>query len=66
VTGGSGWVTLTNSLRQATSGGADAFVRAGPYGVALVRGHQKATVDVGVLEKDGEPAATLHGLGFVD
>ncbi len=38
----------------------------GPYGVALVRGHQKGTVDVGVFEKDGEPAATLHGLGFVD
>jgi len=38
----------------------------GPYGVALVRGHQKATIDVGVFEKDGEPAATLHGLGFVE
>ena len=38
----------------------------GPYGVALVRGRQKATVDVGVFEKDGEPAALLHGLGFVD
>jgi uncharacterized membrane protein YphA (DoxX/SURF4 family) len=38
----------------------------GPYGVALVRGHQKATVDVGVFEKDGEPAATLHGLGFIN
>ena len=37
-----------------------------PYGVALVRGRQKATVDVGVFEKDGEPAATLHGLGFVE
>ena len=37
-----------------------------PYGVALVRGRQKATVDVGVFEKDGEPAALLHGLGFVD
>ncbi len=37
-----------------------------PYGVALVRGHQKATVDVGLFEKDGEPAATLHGLGFVE
>jgi uncharacterized membrane protein YphA (DoxX/SURF4 family) len=38
----------------------------GPYGVALVRGHQKATVDVGEFEKDGEPEATLHGLGFVE
>jgi uncharacterized membrane protein YphA (DoxX/SURF4 family) len=38
----------------------------GPYGVALVRGHQKATVDVGVFEKDGEPAALLHTLGFVE
>lgn len=37
-----------------------------PYGVALVRGHQKGTVDVGLFEKDGEPAATLHGLGFVE
>jgi hypothetical protein len=39
---------------------------AGPYGVALVRGHQKATIDVGVFEKEGEPAATLRGLGFVE
>jgi uncharacterized membrane protein YphA (DoxX/SURF4 family) len=38
----------------------------GPYGVALVRGHQKATFDVGAFEKDGEPAATLRGLGFVE
>jgi uncharacterized membrane protein YphA (DoxX/SURF4 family) len=38
----------------------------GPYGVALIRGRQKATVDVGVFEKDGEPAALLHGLGFVE
>jgi thiol-disulfide isomerase/thioredoxin len=37
-----------------------------PYGVALVRGHQKATVDVGLFEKDGEPAATLRSLGFVE
>src|SRR5580658_2646438 len=37
-----------------------------PYGVALVRGHQKATVDVGLFETDGQPAATLHGLGFVE
>jgi uncharacterized membrane protein YphA (DoxX/SURF4 family) len=37
-----------------------------PYGVALVRGHQKATVDVGTFETDGQPAALLHGLGFVD
>jgi uncharacterized membrane protein YphA (DoxX/SURF4 family) len=36
-----------------------------PYGVALVRGHQKTTVDVGLFEKDGEPVATLRGLGFV-
>ncbi len=36
-----------------------------PYGVALVRGHQKATIDVGAFEKDGEPAATLQGLGFI-
>ena len=38
----------------------------GPYGVALVRGRQKANIDVGVFEKDGEPAATLHRLGFVE
>ncbi|HTC35378.1 MAG TPA: MauE/DoxX family redox-associated membrane protein [Bryobacteraceae bacterium] len=38
----------------------------GPYGVALVRGRQKATIDVGAFEKDGEPAATLHPLGFVE
>ncbi len=37
-----------------------------PYGVALVRGRQKATIDVGAFEKDGEPAATLHNLGFVE
>ena len=37
-----------------------------PYGVALVRGRQKAAVDVGSFEKDGEPAATLHNLGFVE
>jgi uncharacterized membrane protein YphA (DoxX/SURF4 family) len=37
-----------------------------PYGVALVRGRQKATVDVGLFETDGQPAATLHGLGFVE
>ena len=37
-----------------------------PYGVALVRGRQKATIDVGAFEKDGEPAAILHGLGFVE
>ena len=37
-----------------------------PYGVALVRGRQKATVDVGVFETDGQPAATLRGLGFVE
>lgn len=37
-----------------------------PYGVALVRGHQKATVDVGAFETDGQPAALLHGLGFVE
>jgi uncharacterized membrane protein YphA (DoxX/SURF4 family) len=36
-----------------------------PYGVALVRGHQKAVIDVGVFETDGQPAATLRGLGFV-
>jgi uncharacterized membrane protein YphA (DoxX/SURF4 family) len=36
-----------------------------PYGVALVRGRQKAVVDVGLFETDGQPAATLHGLGFV-
>lgn len=38
----------------------------GPYGVALVRGRQKGTIDVGVFETDGQPAATLHNLGFVD
>lgn len=38
----------------------------GPYGVALVRGHQKAAIDVGQFEKEGEPAATLHSLGFVE
>ena len=37
-----------------------------PYGVALIRGHQKATVDVGLFETDGQPAATLHGLGFTE
>jgi uncharacterized membrane protein YphA (DoxX/SURF4 family) len=37
-----------------------------PYGVALVRGHQKATVDVGTFETDGQPQALLHGLGFVE
>jgi thiol-disulfide isomerase/thioredoxin len=37
-----------------------------PYGVALVRGHQKATIDVGLFEKDGEPVATLRSLGFVE
>jgi hypothetical protein len=37
-----------------------------PYGVALVRGHQKAVIDVGVFETDGQPAATLRGLGFVE
>lgn len=38
----------------------------GPYGVALVRGHQKATVDVGVFETDGQPQALLHKLDFVE
>ncbi len=38
----------------------------GPYGVALVRGHQKATVDVGVFETDGQPATLLRGLGFIE
>jgi uncharacterized membrane protein YphA (DoxX/SURF4 family) len=38
----------------------------GPYGVALVRGHEKAVVDVGGFEKENEPAATLHPLGFVE
>jgi len=37
-----------------------------PYGVALVRGRQKTTIDVGLFEKDGEPAATLRSLGFVE
>ena len=37
-----------------------------PYGVALVRGHQKATIDVGLFEKEGEPAATLRNLGFIE
>jgi len=37
-----------------------------PYGVALARGRQKTTIDVGAFEKDGEPAATLHSLGFVE
>jgi uncharacterized membrane protein YphA (DoxX/SURF4 family) len=37
-----------------------------PYGVALVRGRQKAVIDVGVFETDGQPAATLRGLGFVE
>jgi uncharacterized membrane protein YphA (DoxX/SURF4 family) len=36
-----------------------------PYAVALVRGRQKAVVDVGAFETDGQPAATLRGLGFV-
>jgi uncharacterized membrane protein YphA (DoxX/SURF4 family) len=38
----------------------------GPYGVMLVRGHQKATLDVGGFEKAGEPEATLHSVGFVN
>jgi len=38
----------------------------GPYGVALVRGHQKATVDVGVFETDGQPQALLRKLDFVE
>jgi thiol-disulfide isomerase/thioredoxin len=37
-----------------------------PYGVALVRGRQKAAVDVGAFETDGQPAALLHSLGFVE
>ncbi len=37
-----------------------------PYGVALVRGRQKAVIDVGVFETDGQPAAMLRGLGFVE
>jgi uncharacterized membrane protein YphA (DoxX/SURF4 family) len=37
-----------------------------PYGVALVRGRQKTAIDVGLFEKDGEPSATLRGLGFVE
>jgi uncharacterized membrane protein YphA (DoxX/SURF4 family) len=37
-----------------------------PYGVALVRGRQKTTIDVGLFEKDGEPSATLRSLGFVE
>jgi uncharacterized membrane protein YphA (DoxX/SURF4 family) len=37
-----------------------------PYGVALVRGRQKAAVDVGTFETEGQPAALLHGLGFVE
>jgi uncharacterized membrane protein YphA (DoxX/SURF4 family) len=37
-----------------------------PYGVALVRGHQKAVIDVGTFETEGQPAATLRGLGFVE
>ncbi|MGB6945284.1 MAG: MauE/DoxX family redox-associated membrane protein [Bryobacteraceae bacterium] len=37
-----------------------------PYGVALVRGHQKATVDVGTFETDGQPATLLRGLGFIE
>jgi hypothetical protein len=37
-----------------------------PYGVALIRGRQKATVDVGLFETDGQPAATLHGLGLTE
>lgn len=37
-----------------------------PYGVALVHGHQKAAVDVGTFETEGQPAALLHNLGFVN
>ena len=37
-----------------------------PYGVALVRGHQKAVIDVGKFETADEPATTLRGLGFVE
>jgi uncharacterized membrane protein YphA (DoxX/SURF4 family) len=36
-----------------------------PYGVALVRGRQKAVIDVGAFETEGQPATTLRGLGFV-
>jgi uncharacterized membrane protein YphA (DoxX/SURF4 family) len=36
-----------------------------PYGVALVRGRQKAAIDVGTFETDGQPASTLRSLGFV-
>ncbi|HTW67877.1 MAG TPA: MauE/DoxX family redox-associated membrane protein [Bryobacteraceae bacterium] len=38
----------------------------GPYGVALVRGHEKGVVDVGGFDKVNEPAATLRPLGFVE
>ena len=37
-----------------------------PYGIALVRGHQKAVLDLGKFEGEGEPAATLKSLGFVE
>ncbi len=36
-----------------------------PYGVALVRGHEKATIVAGAFE-DPEPAATLKKLGFAE
>ena len=61
-TGSQGWnIERSGSVDQGTFKFAN-----GPYGVALVRGRQKATVDVGTFEKEGEPAAMLHGLGFVE
>ncbi len=62
---------MTPGLKAGTSNDLELLQRTfkfatAPYGVALVRGHQKATVDVGVFETDGQPAALLHGLGFID
>jgi uncharacterized membrane protein YphA (DoxX/SURF4 family) len=58
------------ALRAGTSNDVDLlrstfkFVDA-PYGVALDRGHQKATVAAAAFEEN-EPAATLRKLGFVE
>jgi uncharacterized membrane protein YphA (DoxX/SURF4 family) len=38
----------------------------GPYGVALVRGHEKGSIDVGVFEQEGQPQTALRNFGFVN
>ena len=37
-----------------------------PYGVVLVRGHQKAAIDVGGFDKAPDLETKLHKFGFVD